>query len=459
VLNRLWKVTPPAAGATGTLESAYDYDADGNLAARTDPKGHATTWVYDLDGRLTQRTTPAGTWNYGYDANGNPKALETPAGSSTPASGDGTITYGYDRMSRQTGVDYSDSTPDVGRSYDNAGRLTGMSDGAGSVSYSFDNADRLTDITRIGADSGLNGTLHYDYDNAGNITGRTYPDSTATGQSFDDDGRLALITVGTAVTGLGYDEASNLTAIGQPSGNGYTETRSYDRAGRLNSVDNAKSGISLSKFVWTLDAAGNPTQVETSRSPGDVYDLYEYDARNRLTGSCFDVASSATSCTGATNAIGYSYDRVSNRTQEIRAGSVGNTGTIDSSYNSVDQLTSTTKSGSTTSYTYDANGNLASKGSRSFTYDLADRLVSTTAGGTTTGYGYDGDDRRISSTSGGGNLRFVWDLLADSGIPELALERDSSGNLVRRYLNGPGGPLSMTTSAGPFAYHHDRLAP
>jgi YD repeat-containing protein len=274
VLNRLWKVTPPAAGATGTLESAYDYDADGNLAARTDPKGHATTWVYDLDGRLTQRTTPAGTWNYGYDANGNPKALETPAGSSTPASGDGTITYGYDRMSRQTGVDYSDSTPDVGRSYDNAGRLTGMSDGAGSVSYSFDNADRLTDITRIGADSGLNGTLHYDYDNAGNITGRTYPDSTATGQSFDDDGRLALITVGTAVTGLGYDEASNLTAIGQPSGNGYTETRSYDRAGRLNSVDNAKSGISLSKFVWTLDAAGNPTQVETSRSPGDVYDLY-----------------------------------------------------------------------------------------------------------------------------------------------------------------------------------------
>jgi hypothetical protein len=57
-----------------------------------------------------------------------------------------------------------------------------------------------------------------------------------------------------------------------------------------------------------------------------------------------------------------------------------------------------------------------------------------------TSYGYDGDGRRLSSSTGGGaDLRYTWDPLAASGIPELALERDSSGNLVRRYLDGPLG--------------------
>jgi RHS repeat-associated protein len=170
------------------------------------------------------------------------------------------------------------------------------------------------------------------------------------------------------------------------------------------------------------------------------------------------MASSATSCGGATNAISYAYDKVSNRTQEVRAGSVGNTGTIDSSYNAADQLTSTTKSGNSTNYGYDANGNQTSAGSRSFSYDLADRLTSTSSGGTSTSYSYDGDDRRLSSTtSGGADLRYSWDPLADSGIPELALERTSTGSLVRRYLDGLSGALAYTSSAGTYSYHHDPL--
>jgi YD repeat-containing protein len=127
----------------------------------------------------------------------------------------------------------------------------------------------------------------------------------------------------------------------------------------------------------------------------------------------------------------------------VRTGSVGNTGTIDYTYNAADQLTQTSKGGVNTSYTYDANGNQASAGSRTFTYDLADRLISATNSGTTTTYVYDGDDRRVSSTVGGGgaDLRYVWDPLAESGISELALERDPSGNLVRRYLGGPLGAV------------------
>ena len=206
------------------------------------------------------------------------------------------------------------------------------------------------------------------------------------------------------------------------------------------------------------ELCGNPTKQQTTRGGTDTYDVYAYDTRNRLTDSCFGVSSGTTTCSGATNAINYSYDKVSNRTQEIRSGSVGNTGTIDYAYNGSDQLTGTTKSGTTTSYTYDANGNTASAGSKSFTYGLADRLVSATSGGTTTTYAYDGDGRRVSaSASGGTDLRFVWDPLADSGVPELSLERTGAGTFVRSYLNGPAGAIGFTNSSASFYYHQDPL--
>ena len=362
-MNRLWKVTPPAAGGTGTLDTVYAYDAAGNLASRTDPNGHATSWGYDLDGLVTQRATTVGTWNLTYDSNGNLKTLQAPS--------TGVVSDSYDRMSRLVGTSFSDTTPAVTRTYDLAGRASTMSDGSGSVGYTFDNANRLTDISRTGGGSGLNGTLHYDYDNAGNITGRSYPDTTAVTQAFDDDGRLTSVASGGQTTGFAYDAAGNLTTTTLPSGNGYAETRSYDRAGRLTTVDNAKAGVSLSKFLWTLDAAGNATKAQTARAGGDTYDAYEYDARNRLTAACYAVAQSATNCTGATNEITYAYDKVSNRTQEVRTGSVGNTGTISYAYNSADQLTSTTNGASTTNYGYDANGNETGAGSRTFGYNLA----------------------------------------------------------------------------------------
>jgi RHS repeat-associated protein len=458
VMNRLWKVTPPAAGGTGTLYTEYAYDPRGNLASRVDPNAHTTTWTYDLDGLLTQKTRPLiGSWNYTYFANGTLKTLEKPSGSSTPTFGDGTITYDYDHMSRLTSVGYSDTTPDVARTYDLAGRLDTMTDGAGgTVDYSFDDADRLTDIARTGAVAGLNGTFHYGYDDAGNVTARTYPDTTATSSVFDEDGRLTSVASGGATTAFGYDRADNVTTVTLPAGNGYVATRTFDTAGRLTTVENKKGTNTLSKFVWTLDAAANPTKERTIRTGmADNYNVYTYDTRNRITASCFGVTSGTTNCNSAANKITYAYDKVSNRTQEVRAGNVGGTGTFNYTYNAADQLTAR----SATTYTYDANGNQASAGARTFAYDLADRLASTTNGGVTTTYGYDGDDRRVASTvsGGGADLRLVWDPLPPSGIPELALERTPAGALVRRYFDGPLGAVSMTNASATFYYHADPL--
>jgi RHS repeat-associated protein len=71
-------------------------------------------------------------------------------------------------------------------------------------------------------------------------------------------------------------------------------------------------------------------------------------------------------------------------------------------------------------------------------------------------YTYDGDNRRVSSI-GSADLRYVWDALADSGIPELTLERTPAGGLSRRYLDGPLGVVSMNNSTGNFYFHQDPL--
>jgi RHS repeat-associated protein len=133
------------------------------------------------------------------------------------------------------------------------------------------------------------------------------------------------------------------------------------------------------------------------------------------------------------------------------------TSTLDSAP-APDQLSSTTKSGTTTNYTYDSNGNETGNGTSSFAYNLASQLTSSTTSGTATSYSYDGDGNRLASlTSGGANLYYTWDTQAASGIPELALEQSSAGALVRRYLDGPTGAVSMTNSGGTYYYQHDPL--
>lgn len=82
-----------------------------------------------------------------------------------------------------------------------------------------------------------------------------------------------------------------------------TPPRTFDRGGRLTKVENARAGTVLSKFAWTLNAAGNPSRVKTTRGTTDVYDAYEYDTRNRLTAACYDTGSSATDCGGAANKV------------------------------------------------------------------------------------------------------------------------------------------------------------
>lgn len=437
-LNRLASVSSPTLGTT-----SYSYDEVGNLVRKTDAKTHATTYGYDDDHQLVTVTTPLGkVTSFGYDADGN-RTTRTSPRDAVGVAGSGTATTTYDSSGRPTRVAYGDSTPGVDWAYDDAGRLASMTDKEGTETYAFDDANRLTGVTRNGT------TFGYRYDAAGSITARTYPDGTPVALSYDNDGRLATIASGGLTTTYAYDVAGNLTTTTLPSGNGHVQTKTWDAAVQLAQVRNAKGNTVLSQFALTRDGAGNPTKIVTTRGKTVTNDTYAYDPAHRLTQVCYGT----TTCTGATTSIGYGYDQVGNRTSETRSG-VAKPGSTTFTHDADDRLSASSTGGVVTAYAYDEDGNQTKTGADTATYDLNNRVTSTTTGGVTTTYGYDGNGRRTSAMSGASTTRYTWD--TNAPMAELAAERDGAGTLLRRYINGPDGAISMTSGAqGAFYLHND----
>jgi RHS repeat-associated protein len=440
--NHLSSVTAPDPDGGGPQPrpiTQYAYDNVGNLQTRTDANQHQTVYEYDAANRLTKATAPGNrVWTYGYDGNANVTQLVDANGNATPTTGDGQTTYGYDALNRLTSLDYADTTPDVTFTYDGNGNRTQMTDGAGSETYVYDTLNRLTSVTR-GSDA-----FSYAYDLV-NLISATYPGQPAVSYGYDDDERLASAGPSGQTTSYAYDEAGNLKQTTLPSGNGYVETRTYDRAGRLTDVKSAKGATTLSEFAITPDPVGNPLSVVRTGSLAQTQ-TYAYDNMDRLTSVCFQ----AGTCPGGSDPfIRWTYDGVGNRLSEARP-----TGTTSYTYNVADELT---QAGST-AYTYDQNGNELSAGSRTFTYDLANRVKATTQGNTTTTYTYDGDGKRLQASTGtqaSKKTNFLWDV--NRWLPQLALERDGNSSLLRRYTYGQRR-ISMTSGSNTSYSIHDGLS-
>lgn len=227
----------------------------------------------------------------------------------------------------------------------------------------------------------------YAYDAAGRLT--------RSEQQFDGTDRL--------ITERRYDAADRQTAVAhsRQTGSGTTLiagqaiTRSAGGAvSRIDSFDN------------TAAFTGNPMRMQ----------LFGYDANARLQ-SERDVKGAqlgpwlADNQAPVTSAITYGYDAVGNRTSKAVTTPAGSESTAYV-YDANDRLTSETLStatGSTvtTSYAWDANGNLQSKTTPSeytgYTFDAQNRLVQVRRGASSasatvvTSYGYDGDGQRVKN--------------------------------------------------------------
>ncbi|MFE7960775.1 DUF6531 domain-containing protein [Streptomyces sp. NPDC057413] len=437
--SRLTKVTDPTGAAT-----AYTYDAAGNLLTRTDAKGHTSNYAYDAAQHLTEVTDPVGRKvTYGYDSDGNRTTTKNARGIITTAT--------VDARGLTTGLTHSDDTPDVTYAYDDAGRRTGITDGTGSRTLTYDAAGRILTV------SAPDDTVHsftYAYDRAGHITNRTYPDGATTTYTYDAEGRQKTQTANSATISYGYDASGNLTTTTLPSGNGYTDTRTYDRTGRLASITTAKGTSTLASWTLKRDAAGQPTQLDSVRA-GQVQPRqhYGYDDAGRLTSWCTSAAGT-TDCAGASAVVKYTYDQVGNRATMEKNGKI-----TTYAYDAADELTQATTGLIRQVYKYDADGNYTGNGSTAgtITYDANNQPISAVQAGKNYTFVNDDQGNRVSTSTDGTLTRTdTWD--TNNALPQLATSTDGSGALIGNYRTDPQGlPQSITTSSGASYIHQDPL--
>jgi RHS repeat-associated protein len=350
-----------------------------------------------------------------------------------------TISYGYDALYRLTSKTYPDSTA-VNYSYDALSRLTQVNDPTGSYSFAYDNVGRLVSTgTQYSFLGGQTLTNSYAYDAASNRVSFTNPQSQITNYVYDSLNRLTGLTdSNSGQFGFGYDALGRRTSLTRPNGVG--TSYSYDTLSRLLSV--LHNGGSLpGSTSYSYDAAGNrlsKTAVQESNpNPVSVLSQYSYDPIYELTQAVV----------GGSLAESYSYDAVGNRLTSV--------GPVTYSYNSSNELTSS----SAAMYTYDANGNTVSEtdsaGTTSYAWDSENRLTTVTLPGTggSVSFNYDPFGRRVRKSSASGTTIYVYD--GDNVIQEL----NGIGSPLAQYTQDLGidEPLAMTGAGGTYFYHADAL--
>jgi len=393
--DRIVKTHYDAAGRASRTESAMGtadqadetlktFTDNGQIASLADGKGNKTTYEYDGHDRLKKARYPDPAI-VGASSTTDYEEFSYDAGSNVTATRlrDGqVIGFTYDDLSRLTLKDLPGSNPDTSYSYDLLGRMTGATETGGqALSFGYDALGR-----NISAGANL-GTLTYQYDLAGRRTRLTHPD----GLYFQYDY-------------LGTGEVTAIRENGATSGAGVLVTFAYDDLGRRTALNRA-NGTSTS---------------------------YAYDPVSRLASLGHDLA-------GTTNDVSFSF------THDPASGIVSRTGDNDlyafSSFANINQsdtlngLNQVTGSGGT-SLAHDTRGNITGIGSASYGYDIENRM---TSGGAASAINYDPLGRLRQIVSSSLPRGFLWD------GNDAVLEYDENGQILRRYVHGPGTDEPLVT--------------
>jgi RHS repeat-associated protein len=412
---------------TDALEqvTSFDYE-DGNLATITDAKSQVHTFGYDALDRRTRLTFPDESFEeWSYDAAGSLASFTTRAGQ--------VRTHTYDVRNREITRDWSDSTADMLKSYDAAGRLLSLSTGVlaqgalssvfTELSYSYDAAGRsiseTSDVSSSDADFSAF-TTGYDHDEDGQIAEITYSSSPVV--SFERNGRGAIVEVwaGAAwpLAEYSYDLAGRRT--GKTLENGTETTYDYDDAGRLLSIAHTSGMTTVASFEYTHDTLGRRASME-STLPGVSarVDDYTYDDIGRIVGVEY----------GITREVTYSLDEVGNRLSVDDSVA----GVTDYTVNALNQYTTIEPPSASLAVAYDDNGNLTSDETWTYQYDAESRLISAESCTRRLTTLYDGRNRAVLRTE------------YDPELPEVVISQ----------IYGAGGNTGSTL-ANDFVELHNR---
>jgi RHS repeat-associated protein len=443
IFNKPSSVTDPLGNLT-----RFTYDAHGNLLTRTDANGHTTSFSYNSFGQVTQTTDALGQkTTLAYDGFGNLTSITDPLGN--------TNSIFYDPISRP--VETIDA---LGRhsqtAYDALSRVTKKTDAQGnSTQFSYDPNGNLLSVTDANRHS-----TSFTYDSMNRLATLTDPVGAADIRTYDTNGNLIQFVDRRGQTSLfSYDSLNRLIAENYQDA---TVSRTYDPLGRLVHVEDSQGGIfdfsydlagrllgssnQIGAISYTYNAAGQTLTRQVAGQPALQYAYdpagnltsavlpqasaaFTYDARNQLqtitrangvsSQYAYDAGGRLSSLThsgpaGVINAQAYAYDAAGNRIfYSTNLGQPLITQPVSSTFDAANRLVS---SGGA-SFTYDANGNLASTadstGTTANAWDSRNRLQSISGPATQAAFHYDFGRNLTSQLVNGNSRLYVLDDLTN----------------------------------------------
>lgn len=448
-----------ACGSCGGSSAATTYDANGNIASRTDFNGNQTVYGYDLTRNLeTSRTEASGTplartittqWDPNFRL---PDQIGEPGR---------TTTFTYDTQGNVLTRTVTDSVTGQSRTwtytYTAQGLLASVDgpriDVSDLTTYSYDAQGNLSAVTNA-----LNqATQITAYDPNGRPLTVQDPNGLVTTLAYDPRGRLISRTVGNETTTYAYDGVGDLTQVTLPDGS--TIAYTYDPAHRLTDIADSLGD----HLHYTLDAMGNRTKEDAydpanalAQTRSRVYDalnhlVQEIGAQNQVTAYSYDANGNRTAITDPlSHTTARAFDAL-NRLIQVTdpAGGVTAYG-----YDNLDRLTGVTDPRHlVTSYSYDGLNDLTrtvspDSGTTNRTYDSAGNLkTATDARGITASYSYDALNRVTGiAYSDGSQIAFQYDQ-GPNAVGRLSAMSDPSGSTVWHY-DAQGQVSAKTQTVG-----------
>ena len=399
--------TAVKAGSRTLISHSYTNDQNRRLSRSVYGNGDAVSYSYDSFGRTTAVTygDTGSTVSYAYDANSNLGQLTDGISGRVnrysydfldrlmryEESGDGysnIVQWGYDdenNLSSQTQT-LNGSTYTSTYAYDKDNRLTKATEGAISANYAYDSFSRMSGLTvKNGSSPVVSTTVTY-----------VNPSSSATSTQVKtwNNGKVAYTYT--------YDNKGNITSI---TGGGLEFEYRYDKYGRLISAEDYPGG-----YVWTYtyDDGGNITQrgltdYYNNKNPNSILATYTYDNTDWP-----DLLT-------AFNGKSITYDAIGNPLSD---------GTWTYAWQHGRQLASMSKSGSSITYGYNANG----------------KRISKTVNGTTYNYSYLGD-QLTEMTWGSNKLHFTYDSTGPASVTY-------NGNRYFYLKNAQGDVTGLVNASG-----------
>jgi RHS repeat-associated protein len=436
-----------------SASKAKTFDANANIATRTDFNNVVTQFTYDMTRNLeTSRTEAYDTarartistmWNSAYRL---PVQIDEPGRRTTythDANGN-VLSKSVTDLATSTARTWSYSYSTVGQLLTEDGPRSDVADITTYTYYTCTTGFQCGQLQTVTNAAG-HVTTYGSYDAHGQPLSITDPNSVVTTLTYDARQRLKTRTAAAETTSFDYWPTGLLKKVTQPDGSFLSY--SYDAAHRLMGIADSEGN----RIAYTLDNVGNRTKEETF-DPSSALASTRSRVFNTLTQLHKKLGAAGTAAVTTTFSYdtngnmtsvaaplgrntGQAYDELGRMTQVTDPGN----GVTSYGYNPLDQLISVTDPrGKITSYTYNALGDLTQQvspdtGTTSSTYDSGGNFQTRTDARSKTGtYTYDALNRVTAMSYPNQTTTLAYDQ-GTNGAGRLTSLSDGSGSTAWTY--------------------------